>query len=84
MIYAGPIQSQQYAQYANRTAGYKPDYAGITKAAALANDRVYREVERRQENAAAAEKKVNEEKRKRSLRRVMGKAGKGRYINQYA
>lgn len=39
MIYAGRIQNQQYSQYANRAAGYKPDYAGITKAAALANDR---------------------------------------------
>lgn len=39
MIYAGRIQNQQYSQYANRAAGYKSDYAGITKAAALANDR---------------------------------------------
>lgn len=31
MIYAGRIQNQQYSQYANRAAGYKPDYAGITK-----------------------------------------------------
>ena len=77
MIYAGRIQNQQYSQYANRAAGYKPDYAGITKVA-LANDRLYREVERRQENTAAAEKKVLEEKRKRSLSRlpqIMGKVG---------
>ncbi len=63
--------------------GYKSDYAGITKAAALANDRVYREVERRQENTATAEKKVHEEKRKRSLSRLPQIMGKGRLINQY-
>lgn len=82
MIYAGRIQNQQYTQYANRSAGYKPDYAGVTKAAALANDRVYREVERRQENTAAMTKKVNEEKRKRSLSRLPQIMGKGRLINQ--
>jgi hypothetical protein len=26
MIYAGRIQNQQYSQYANRAAGYKPDF----------------------------------------------------------
>ncbi|MDQ0927047.1 hypothetical protein QFZ25_001107 [Bacillus atrophaeus] len=31
MIYAGPIQNHQYAQYANRTIGHKQDYAGTEK-----------------------------------------------------
>ncbi|WP_045925348.1 hypothetical protein [Bacillus siamensis] len=83
MIYAGRIQNQQYTQYANRISGYRPDYAGITKAAALANDRRYREVERRQEITAAAEKNVHEEKRKRSLSCLPQIMGKGRLINQY-
>ena len=55
MIYAGRIQNQQYSQYANRAAGYKPDYAGITKAAALANDRLYREMERRKHRSRRKE-----------------------------
>ncbi|AKL83930.1 hypothetical protein P8907_08320 [Bacillus atrophaeus] len=84
MIYAGPIQNHQYAQYANRTAVHKPDYAGITKVSYVPNDRVYKEVEKRQEIQTAAEKKVNETKRKRSLYKRLKEEGIGRYINHYA
>ncbi|MCY7916463.1 hypothetical protein [Bacillus vallismortis] len=83
MIYAGHIQNQQYAQYANRTIGHKQDYAGTEKINYVPFQRVYKELEKEQENQTAAERKVNEMKRKRSLYKMLREKGIGTYINRY-
>ncbi|MCP6732467.1 hypothetical protein WKH37_12930 [Bacillus subtilis] len=83
MIYAGQIQNQQYAQYANRTIGHKQDYAGTEKISYVPFQRVYKELEKQQENQTAAERKVNEMKRKRSLYKDDIKFHKGYFINEY-
>ncbi|KAF1680168.1 hypothetical protein AAGG74_08050 [Bacillus mexicanus] len=83
MIYAGHIQSQQYAQYANRTIGHKQDYAGTEKIRYVPFQRVYKELEKQQENQTAAERKVNETKRKRSLHKEGIRYQKGFFINEY-
>ncbi|CAI6251212.1 putative protein YjzE [Bacillus subtilis] len=83
MIYAGQIQNQQYAQYANRTVGHKQDYAGTEKISYVPFQWVYKELEKQQENQTAAERKVNEMKRKRSLYKRLREKGMGTYINRY-
>ncbi|MGR0118963.1 hypothetical protein [Bacillus halotolerans] len=83
MIYAGQIQNQQYAQYANRTIGHKQDYAGTEKVSYVPFQRVYKELEKQQENLTAAERKVNEAKRKRSLYKRLREKGIGTTINRY-
>ncbi|WHY25677.1 hypothetical protein ACSC83_06525 [Bacillus velezensis] len=83
MICAGQIQNQQYAQYANRTIGHKQDYAGTEKISYVPFQRVYKELEKQQENLTAAERKVNEAKRKRSLYKRFREKGIGTSINRY-
>ncbi|MED4812724.1 hypothetical protein [Bacillus atrophaeus] len=83
MIYAGPIQNHQYAQYANRTIGHKQDYAGTEKVSYVPFQRVYKELEKQQENQDAAEKRVNKAKRKRLLYKNEKKFEKGNFINEY-
>ncbi len=83
MIYAGQIQNQQYAQYANRSIGHKQDYAGTEKSAMSRFSGYTKNWKSKQENQTVAERKVNETKRKRSLYKRFREKGMGTYINRY-
>jgi len=83
MGYLPPVRNDQYIQYANRSIGQKSNYAYIQKTANIPSERAYREVEKREENQAAAFKRILEKKRKKTLnRRVAEKAESGRYVNE--
>ncbi|MEH6971245.1 MULTISPECIES: hypothetical protein [Bacillus] len=83
MGYLPPVYHDQYTQYANRSVSRKADYAYIQKTARVPSERAYREVEKRVENEASAERSVQEKKRKKGLnRRIAAKKKRGRYVNE--
>lgn len=83
MGYLPPVYHDQYVQYANRTISQKSNYAYIQKTAFVQSERSYREVEKRVENQTSAERRVQEQKRKKGMeQRISEKRNIGRYVNE--
>lgn len=84
MGYIAPIQPDLYFQYINRPAPQdKEDYAKVTKVTRTFHDKIYRELEKKEDLVTEAETKVQQKKRERFVRDMFMEEGKGVLINTY-